>query len=129
VNGLLRSRQAERAGLMDPAPLPVRPMLMCGQDEAQRLHLESESTKEKIRDNQEKIKLNKQLPDPAGRRCRGEGNALDWGCVPFLVVCCWWWWWWCEYDPPGLCLLMQGRCKTCAFCRCIVAGPGCESRR
>lgn len=33
-----------------------------GQDEVQRNNLELESFKEKIKENQEKIKLNKQLP-------------------------------------------------------------------
>ena len=32
------------------------------QDESQRLHLENESMKEKIKENLEKVKLNKQLP-------------------------------------------------------------------
>jgi 26S proteasome regulatory subunit T5 len=34
----------------------------CFQDDAQRLKLEEDATKEKIKENQEKIKLNKQLP-------------------------------------------------------------------
>jgi ATP-dependent 26S proteasome regulatory subunit len=36
--------------------------LSCFQDDAQRLKLEEDATKEKIKENQEKIKLNKQLP-------------------------------------------------------------------
>lgn len=35
---------------------------MGAQDELQRLNLELQTTKEKTKENQEKIKLNKQLP-------------------------------------------------------------------
>ena len=44
------------------------------QDELQRTNLELESVKEKIKENQEKIKLNKQLPYLVG-------NIVEVGCA------------------------------------------------
>ena len=35
---------------------------ICAQDETTRLHLEQNGLKEKTKENEEKIKLNKQLP-------------------------------------------------------------------
>lgn len=49
------------------------------QDDAQRLKLDEDATKEKIKENQEKIKLNKQLPYLVG-------NVVEvW--VFFLAAC------------------------------------------
>ena len=62
----------ERAGLIELHVLVF-------QDDAQRLKLEEDATKEKIKENQEKIKLNKQLPYLVG-------NVVEvW--VFFLAAC------------------------------------------